>query len=95
MPPVVGEDGKACISAGMSDKDACGESCGPDPICCGYLHAMLPLVRDQYIDNVDELTLERLHNQIEFEEVLDSINSEIGQLTMDLEYFTFMTSGMK
>ena len=56
---------------------------------------MLPLVRDQYIDNVDELTLERLHNQIEFEEVLDSINSEIGQLTMDLEYFTFMTSGMK
>ena len=56
---------------------------------------MLPLVRDQYIDNVDELTLERLHNQIEFEEVLDSINSEIGQLTMDLEYVTFMTSGMK
>ena len=56
---------------------------------------MLPLVRDQYIDNVDELTLERLHNQIEFEEVLDSTNSEIGQLTMDLEYVTFMTSGMK
>ena len=69
--------------------------CGPGSICCGYLHAVLPLVRDQYIDNVDELTLERLHNQIEFEEVLDSINSEIGQLTMDLEYFTFTTSGMK
>ena len=45
-------------------------------------------MRDQYIDNVDELTPERLHNQIEFEEVLDSINSEIGQLTMDLEYVT-------
>ena len=56
---------------------------------------MLPLVRDQYIDNVDELTLDRLHNQIEFEEVLDSTDSEIGQLTMDLKYFTFMTSGMK
>ena len=56
---------------------------------------MLPLVRDQYIDNDDELTLERLHNQIEFEEVLDSTNSEIGQLIMDLEYVTFMTSGME
>ena len=53
------------------------------------------LGEDQYIDNVDELTLKRLHNQIEFEEVLDSTNSEIGQLTMDLEYVTFMTSGMK
>ena len=52
-------------------------------------------MRDQYIDNVDELTLERLHNQIEFEEVLDSINSEIGQLTMDLEYFPSMISGIK
>ena len=92
MPPVVGEDGKACISAVMSDKDACGESYGPDPICCGYLHAMLPVTGDQHMDNVDELTLERLHNQIEFEEVLDSINSEIGQRTMDLEYLSFMTS---
>ena len=60
-----------------------------------YRDTLLADVRDQYIDNVDELTPERLHNQIEFEEVLDSINSEIGQRTMDLEYLSFMTSWKK
>ena len=49
-------------------------------------------MRGLYNDNVDELTIEMLHDQIKVEKVLDSINSEIGQRTMDLEYLSFMTS---
>ena len=35
-------------------------------------------MRGLYNDNVDELTIEMLHDQIKVEKVLDSINSEIG-----------------
>ena len=49
-------------------------------------------MRGLYNDNVNKLTIEMLHNQIKFEEVLDSINSEIGQRIMDLEYLSFITS---
>ena len=72
--PVKGEEGKEC--GGL---DPC-MSCGPDPPDCALLHDKLSLMWGEFKDQVDELTMEMLKNQIEFEEIRDNLNNQIRLL---------------
>jgi len=81
--PVVGEDGKACMAATGAEggtEDMCMKSCGPDPPDCALLHDKLSLMWGEYKDKVDELTMDMMKNQIEFEELKFSLNSQIRLL---------------
>jgi len=96
VPPpkteVAGEDGKPCTMALAKDTmavcpggmggagDMCMRSCGPDPIDCGLLHDKLSLMWGEYKDKVDELTMEMMKNQVEFEELKMNLNAQIRLL---------------
>jgi len=90
---VMGEDGKPCAMGLASDtmtvcpggmqvgaSDLCMRSCGPDPVDCGLLHDKLSLMWGEYKDKVDELTMEMMKNQVEFEELKMNLNSQIRVL---------------
>jgi len=90
---VAGEDGKPCtmalardtavVCAGSAAGGAgymCMRSCGPDPIDCGLLHDKLSLMWGEYKDKVDELTMEMMKNQVEFEELKMNLNAQIRLL---------------
>jgi uncharacterized protein YegL len=72
--PVKGEDGKEC--GGL---DPC-MTCGPDPPDCALLHDKLSLMWGEFKDKVDELTMEMMKNQYEFEEIKENLNSQIRLL---------------
>jgi len=83
--PVVGEDGKPCMgaagrTAGMGSEDLCMKSCGPDPPDCALLHDKLSLMWGDYKDKVDELTMDMMRNQMEWEELKENLNSQIRLL---------------
>jgi len=83
--PVVGEDGKPCMgaaggSAGMGKEDLCMKSCGPDPPDCALLHDKLSLMWGDYKDKVDELTMDMMRNQMEWEELKFNLNKQLSML---------------
>jgi len=89
VPPpkekVVGEDGKPCIGAtggseALGAEDQCMKSCGPDPPDCALLHDKLSLMWGEYKDKVDELTMEMMKNQMEFEELKTNLNNQVRLL---------------
>merc|ERR1712000_609320 len=65
---------------GMGDEDECMKSCGPDPPDCALLHDKLSLMWGEFKDKVDELTMEMMKNQYEFEEIKENLNSQIRLL---------------
>lgn len=72
--PVKGEEGKGC-----GELDPC-MTCGPDPPDCALLHDKLSLMWGEFKDKVDELTMEMLKNQVEFEEIKSNLNEQIRML---------------
>ena len=69
---------------GMGDEDECMKMCSPEdaPICCGCLHDKLSLLWGEYKDKVDELTMEMMKNQMRFEELKETLNSQITMLVV-------------
>ena len=82
--PVKGAEGKEC--GGL---DPC-MSCGPDPPDCALLHDKLSLMWGEFKDTVDELTMEMLKNQIEFEEIKDNLNNQIRLLVKSKARFQML-----
>lgn len=82
--PVKGEDGKDC--GGL---DPC-MTCGPDPPDCALLHDKLSLMWGEFKDKVDELTMEMMQNQVEFEELKSNLNSQIGLLVKSKGRFAML-----
>jgi len=74
--PVKGADGKEC--GGL---DPC-MSCGPEPPDCALLHDKLSLMWGEFKDKVDELTMEMMKNEVEFEELKENLNSQIRMLVV-------------
>jgi len=72
--PVKGAEGKEC--GGL---DPC-MTCGPDPPDCALLHDKLSLMWGEFKDKVDELTMEMMKNEYEFEELKENLNSQIRLL---------------
>jgi len=72
--PVQGEDAKEC--GGL---DPC-MTCGPDPPDCALLHDKLSLMWGEFKDKVDELTMEMMKNQVEFEDIKANLNNQIRML---------------
>jgi len=72
--PVKGAEGKEC--GGL---DPC-MSCGPDPPDCALLHDKLSLMWGEFKDKVDELTMEMMKNQVEYEELKENLNTQIRML---------------
>jgi hypothetical protein len=84
---VVGEDGKPCIGAtggsqAMGAEDVCMKSCGPLPPNPPLLHDKMSLMWGEYKDKVDELTMEMMKNQMEFEELKMNLNNQIRLLVV-------------
>jgi len=95
VPPpkteVAGEDGRPCVAglAGGIDLGAC-VSQGPEDLCmrsctaeksiCYLTHDKLSLMWGEYKDKVDELTMEMMKNQVEFEELKMNLNAQIRLL---------------
>jgi hypothetical protein len=82
--PVKGEEGKEC--GGL---DPC-MNCGPDPPDCALLHDKLSLMWGEFKDKVDELTMEMLKNQMEFEEIKSGLNQQIRMMVKSKARFQMM-----
>jgi len=80
--PVKGADGKDCSGLGEC------MTCGPDPPDCALLHDKLSLMWGAFKDEVDELAMQMMKNQYEFEELKDNLNAQIGLLTTAKARFT-------
>jgi len=62
-------------------------TCGPDPPDCALLHDKLSLMWGEFKDKVDELTMEMMKNEIEFEEIKENLNSQIKLLVKSKALF--------
>jgi len=67
-------------------------TCGPDPPDCALLHDKLSLMWGEFRDSVDELTMEMMKNQFEFEEIKSNLNSQITMLTTSKSRFSQLLS---
>jgi hypothetical protein len=65
-------------------------TCGPDPPDCALLHDKLSLMWGEFKDKVDELTMEMLKNQIEFEEIKANLNNQIKLLVKSKARFQML-----
>jgi uncharacterized protein YegL len=80
--PVKGEDGLPCASGSMGGEDNCMKGCGPDTTPdCALLHDKLSLMWGDFKDKVDELTMDMMRKQYEFEELKTNLNDQISILT--------------
>jgi len=74
--PVKGQDGKC-----SGDDVNCQVTCGPDPPDCALLHDKLSLMWGEHKDKVDELTMQMMTSQLEFEDLKENLNGQIRLLT--------------
>jgi len=84
--PVKGAEGKELDPLNPS------MTCGPDPPDCALLHDKLSLMWGEFRDSVDELTMEMMKNQYEFEEIKENLNSQISMLTTSKSRFSQLLS---
>jgi len=82
--PTKGSEGKEC--GGL---DPC-TSCGPDPPDCALLHDKLSLMWGEFKDKVDELTMEMMKNQVEYEDLKMNLNNQISLLVKSKARFQML-----
>jgi len=84
--PVEGAEGKEFDPLKIS------MTCGPDPPDCALLHDKLSLMWGEFRDSVDELTMEMMKNQYEFEEIKFNLNGQISMITTSKSRFSQLLS---